>query len=347
MGYDSGGGSKRIGIVVIVVIIAGTFGISTLYNPPDTNWPTMTTTEVMLPEIWQEEHEPIRITNDNEFHEMAMSEDWLGNGTVEYPYVIEGYYIIADRWCIFIRNVSLSVMIRNCFFDGEKREYSRGVYIEKASDVFVYNCFFYQINEGVTFFFVEYSNTTSCTFLEVRTGVNATLSAYVGFYDCVMVGGFGDWYYNDATFSYPRGAAAVFIAGSNNTVADYNNITNYEWGILAQFSNNCSISYSTIWHNVMGMQIDYRCTNWMIQQNTIIHNVRTGISIGEECYVIRSVLNSIGWNNETNAVDNGSENSWDDGVASGNAWSDYNGLGSYLITGSAESVDRYPTVLLP
>ncbi|UCE09296.1 MAG: right-handed parallel beta-helix repeat-containing protein [Candidatus Thorarchaeota archaeon] len=347
MGYDSGGSSQRIAVVVIVVVVAATLGISSVFMPQPENGPSLTTTPVTLPEIWQEDHAPIRITNDSELHEKAISEEWRGNGTFEYPYVIEDYYIIADRWCVFIRNVSLNIVIKDCFFHGDKQLYSKGVYVESASNVFVYECFFNQIDEGVTFFFVEHSNVSSCTFLEVNTGVNATLSAHVGFYDCVMAGGSGDWYYDDFKVSCPRGAVGAFIVGSNDTVTCSLNLTNYEWGVLAQFSNNCSISHSALWHNVQGIQIDYQCTNWMIQQNKVVHNERVGICIGEKCYVIRSWLNSIGWNNETNALDNGSENYWDDGKEIGNSWSDYNGSGSYLVPGAAESVDRYPTLLLP
>jgi hypothetical protein len=46
-----------------------------------------------------------------------------------------------------------------------------------------------------------------------------------------------------------------------------------------------------------------------------------------------------------NAIDSGSDNTWDNGIDTGNWWSDYDGTGEYAIGGNAHSVDRYPNVL--
>jgi len=40
--------------------------------------------------------------------------------------------------------------------------------------------------------------------------------------------------------------------------------------------------------------------------------------------------------------DNGYSNTWDNGVSIGNWWSDYSGTGTYTISGTAGSQDRYP-----
>ena len=47
-------------------------------------------------------------------------------------------------------------------------------------------------------------------------------------------------------------------------------------------------------------------------------------------------------NTEGNALDDGEDNSWDDGIGSGNFWDDYGGTGVYVIPGTAGSVDHYP-----
>ncbi len=61
--------------------------------------------------------------------------------------------------------------------------------------------------------------------------------------------------------------------------------------------------------------------------------------------------NQLGYNGESNASDEeGTDNSWDDGVSLGNYWGDYDGTGVYTIPGSTGSVDRYPrkmTVTIP
>jgi hypothetical protein len=59
--------------------------------------------------------------------------------------------------------------------------------------------------------------------------------------------------------------------------------------------------------------------------NTIFNN-----SIGSECASV--------------AYDWGANNNWDDGIAAGNRWSDYNGTGNYTVHGPAESIDHYPAV---
>ena len=51
----------------------------------------------------------------------------------------------------------------------------------------------------------------------------------------------------------------------------------------------------------------------------------------------------IGWNSGFNALDNGTNNVWDDTVSIGNAWGDYTGsIPTYAIPGYAGSVDNYP-----
>ena len=58
-------------------------------------------------------------------------------------------------------------------------------------------------------------------------------------------------------------------------------------------------------------------------------------------------FDNIFWNNTGgNALDNGQNNKWDNGIAKGNFWDDYNGDGNYEIPGSAGSVDHYPRKLL-
>jgi parallel beta-helix repeat protein len=57
--------------------------------------------------------------------------------------------------------------------------------------------------------------------------------------------------------------------------------------------------------------------------NTIFGNTISGSGIG-------------------NALDDGGFNIWDNGIDTGNTWSDYNGGGLYEISGSANSVDRWP-----
>jgi hypothetical protein len=55
--------------------------------------------------------------------------------------------------------------------------------------------------------------------------------------------------------------------------------------------------------------------------------------------------NEIGWNSLHNAIDDSEGNFWDNGMDTGNAWSDYISGGYYNIHGSAGAVDGFPTTL--
>jgi parallel beta-helix repeat protein len=91
-------------------------------------------------------------------------------------------------------------------------------------------------------------------------------------------------------------------------------------GLFAESTHNSTISHNSFLYNNYGIHLSY-CYN-----NTIFGN-------------------DIGYNEYSNAYDNAGSNTWDNGIDTGNAWSDYSGTGTYLIEGSSGSVDRYPSML--
>lgn len=91
-----------------------------------------------------------------------------------------------------------------------------------------------------------------------------------------------------------------------------------------------------------GIAFAHGSTNGTIVNNRIHDNHGYGVRLYAECQGFRIYNNSF-WNNEEgNALDDGFSNSWDDGISLGNRWDDYNGVGFYSISGSAESVDNFP-----
>ncbi len=83
----------------------------------------------------------------------------------------------------------------------------------------------------------------------------------------------------------------------------------------------------------------------IIRNNSIYSNSGYGIAIGSlSAQNISVYWNEVGWNGRGNALDGGTDNLWDDDDATGNAWSDYVGSGTYPIPFSS-SVDRYPSTL--
>ena len=117
-------------------------------------------------------------------------------------------------------------------------------------------------------------------------------------------------------------------------------------GIDLGFVANCRITGNRIyWNGGSGIGFRYGMTpvNCTIVNNAIYNNSGYGISIRGYDNTIYG--NAIGWNEGGNAIDSGSDNAWDNGIDTGNWWSDYNGTGEYAIDGYAHSVDRYPNVL--
>ncbi|MFW9845444.1 MAG: hypothetical protein ACFFD6_01745, partial [Candidatus Thorarchaeota archaeon] len=97
--------------------------------------------------------------------------------------------------------------------------------------------------------------------------------------------------------------------------------------------------------NAHGMSLSGESSDCMIMFNTLFNNADIGLALGELASSNKVHGNLIGWNNESNARDDGTLNSWDDGIGIGNGWSDYSGTGVYVIPGSAESMDHFPTLI--
>ncbi|TFF91878.1 hypothetical protein EU546_08100, partial [Candidatus Thorarchaeota archaeon] len=123
----------------------------------------------------------------------------------------------------------------------------------------------------------------------------------------------------------------------NNTIAGCNNNGVDVYLAQSQISNN------TIYRNTVdGMYID-GSDSVNITGNKVYSNGDRGIYIYYEGGNHRAVSNSLGWNTGLNAVDETSS-LWDDGVSTGNKWSDYSGTGNYSPPGSFLT-DRFPQVL--
>jgi parallel beta-helix repeat protein len=106
---------------------------------------------------------------------------------------------------------------------------------------------------------------------------------------------------------------------------------------------NLTLESNVVSHNDgLGIYL-FMNTNGSVVGNEIVYNGDVGI-------VVQSCTNFVLYNNEMglnglNALESNIENQWDNGVDTGNAWSDYNGTGYYEIPGDTPSEDRYPALL--
>ncbi len=125
----------------------------------------------------------------------------------------------------------------------------------------------------------------------------------------------------------------------NNTV--FNNTLD---GIELIFGINCTVFSNSVFNNSRSGVRIIGNDNCIIIQNNITDNTEIGINlIGSQNSLVHG--NRIGGNEGGNGWDEGSNNQWDDGVSTGNHWSDYDGYGEYEIPGDANSKDRYPFAL--
>jgi len=78
-------------------------------------------------------HSRIEIKNDTDFAYQASLEGWDGDGSSDTPYIIEGYNITDDLMCIYIHDVSVYFIIRNCFINSSTGPSDPGIYLYNAT----------------------------------------------------------------------------------------------------------------------------------------------------------------------------------------------------------------------
>jgi len=161
-------------------------------------------------------------------------------------------------------------------------------------------------------------------------------------------------YTNGIGICFSAATWPVFHANSFNFISE--NIINYnQFGIYLYYGNNNTISRNIITYNGYGIYL-YSSDDNIISENTVNDNFLTGIALIR--YWGCSSGNIIYLNcfdNILNAVDNCSNNYWDNGLF-GNYWADYKGLDAdgngigdspYCIACSAGSQDNFPLMECP
>ncbi len=120
-------------------------------------------------------------------------------------------------------------------------------------------------------------------------------------------------------------------------------------GIVLRYASNCTVLENRVYNNNKGILFEGSDHCDMLN-NLIYSNREYGIEITSYSHNNSVFGNSIGWNNVSgsdggNAIDNGEDNSFDDGFNIGNLWSDYNGSENHQILGTGSSFDRFPQLL--
>ena len=261
--------------------------------------------DVTVVESPYEKHSSIWAYDDETLQEYAEEEEWEGDGSEGSPFMIEGYSIDGMARCIRLKNTRQFVNIRGCQI------------VSFWNDV-----------KGSSISFENVTNVRidSCTIERFEYGLSLINSS-----DCVIA---------NNTFLENE---IAFDCESSNRIDVVNNTVERSWrtGLELNWSSACNVFSNRIVTSYRGIGL----TNMSLSSfhnNTIENNLEYGITLDEDCTENEFVFNRIGPNRRGNAIDNGTNNRWDDGVQFGNTWSDYDGEGFYHIPGLAGSIDHYP-----
>ena len=148
--------------------------------------------------------------------------------------------------------------------------------------------------------------------------------------------------------------SGISIMGSNfakirNNICYNNNwITWYNYGIILDTSDNCTVTNSTVSNCYQGIYVlssSYcQIFNNRLENNSVYGTAVIGaykVAQLNTIYLNSFIDNNI--NGSSQALDNGTSNYWyNSETDQGNFWSDWNGTGVYRISGTANTSDIYP-----
>ncbi len=205
----------------------------------------------------QTSHPPFNITHNANFSDFG----FLGSGTEEDPYIIEGIQIVDDGLCISIANTTAYFEIRDSIFNGENT--GDGIRIDNVTHATISNCSFMDCNDGLEAWTMNYSAVQGCTF----QNNSMALAAFV-----IMDSIFSDNQVDESD----RG----FLLGySQNSRISSNTIENSKFsGIeLLGIGKNSTIEGNIVdrveppehWFDAAALSVSFFAQNWTIRGNTL------------------------------------------------------------------------------
>lgn len=277
------------------------------------------------------DHEPIIISGDYELAQQAQQNGWNGDGTDDNPFIIEGLMIVSEgHHCIRIESVTeYHFIVRNCRLVANDESWGVCIRVYGCVNGAVENCTMETGYQGADFWQSNDCRLSKCNISGVGCGINLTET------ERILV---DENWVEDCWW-------ALMLCMAYDTHVSDNYLRKSEVGVNSQFSGRTMLDNNTIVDNLTGFNVENSCMNWTITHCSFLNNTDTGIRLTATTENFTLYNNLIGWN-AMNAQDDGHLNKWDDGVAQGNAWSDYEGSGVYVIPGSASSVDNFPSVLV-
>ncbi|MHA1188147.1 MAG: right-handed parallel beta-helix repeat-containing protein [Candidatus Heimdallarchaeota archaeon] len=303
-------------------------------------------------------HEPINVDGDSSFIDYG----FLGNGTHNSPYIIEGFSVINSTYIegIIIFNTTKHFIITNCYVEVN----GEGIRVEDVANgtaVIANNQLKGCNSAGLVLVRADGTIVANNTGLKNQISLRISYSRGVYVYNNTFTGG------SPSTYTCIRGISTLdctklFI--TNNTIDDFEENILMLTTTFSLIANNTILSSNG--HG--GIFLWYGCDYNLVINNTVLNN-----SFEDGIRLIRSNYNKISFNtvknntrygcnlddesenntiHHNNFINNNNDlaqgysildsNTWYQvTINEGNYWSDWDGLNSYEITGST-SVDLYP-----
>lgn len=205
---------------------------------------------------------------------------------------------------------------------------------------------------------IEYTSNVivyNSTFLNNQRGLELILSPNLQFMNCSSYNTITQllWCATSSdgiiiTDSYFEGDSyVIYLTKINDVLVENNTFSNVNQPVYsASDTTNVTIRGNEITSANEGIRLN-QASHWVVVSNVIVHS-SYGIRVSDVSSHNNSFYyNTIGWSSTQNAYDDGQDNIWDDNVSQGNMWHDWSGTGTYSISGTAGSEDRYPSSITP
>ena len=214
-------------------------------------------------------HGPISIDGDANFSAIASVEGWSGDGSAQYPFIIENYDIAmgpTPEASISIRNTRVNYTVRGCNLFGPAATPSFGIYLENSTNGRIFNNLITNFAHGLNV-------SGGCSNIAV-IGNNISYNSY------------GIWWKDSDNFTITQTHCShsfftgVYISNSNNgTISGISCIGNGNYGILWEDSDNFTITQNNCSQNSFtGIYISHS-SNGFISGNTCSGNGDNGLQI--------------------------------------------------------------------
>lgn len=180
---------------------------------------------------------------------------------------------------------------------------------------------------------------SSGLYLHMSDNTTVTESEFHGHSAGIWVSGSDNFLFESNQIHDNRGNP-IYLSGTNYGIIRNNSIHDNGDSLRLYIVNWLEIINNTISGSLTdGLYMDFT-SGVVIVGNKIYGHVGYGLNVRSNALFSEIYKNMIGFNEAGNAVDSAIFSEWDDGISTGNVWSDYSGVGVYSVSGVG--VDNYP-----